>query len=47
MAPIEDDEKVFVARKGDVVLAIGIEIDEDFNGEIMYATILKVKEPTH
>ena len=47
MAPMEDDEKVFIARKGAIVLAIGIKMDEDFNGEIIYATILTVKEPKH
>ena len=50
MTPIDDDEPdelVFIARKGNDVLVIGIEMDEDFNGEIMYVSRLIVKEPKH
>ena len=50
MMPIDEDEpdeRVFVALKGNDVIAVGIEMDEDFNGEIMYATRLTIKEPKH
>ncbi len=45
--PEEPLERVFIARKENRVLAIGMEDDMEGNADITYTTILEIKEARH